>query len=300
MSGASLSMLNRVRDLLTAGSLAFAIAQAAVVVAPVDIQAQSQTPAYRAPRLADGHPDLSGIWEAVNTANYDIERHMARHAMALRPGPYGPLPAKEVLYLGAVGAVPGGMGVVEGGEIPYKPEALKIRNENRDKWLERDPEIKCDLPGVPRATYLPYPFQIMQSQSAFFIAYEYAGAVRNVFLNDPGPAQVDSWMGQSVGRWDGETFVIEVTGLNGMTWLDRSGNFASEKVKVTERYTRIAPDHLMYEATIADADTFTRPWKISMPLYRRLERDARLMEFKCVEFVEELLFGQWRKNPLPR
>jgi hypothetical protein len=300
MSGASLSMPNRVRDLLTAGSLAFAIAQAAVVVAPLDIQAQSQTPAYRAPRLADGHPDLSGIWEAVNTANYDIERHMARHAMALRPGPYGPLPAKEVLYLGAVGAVPGGMGVVEGGEIPYKPEALKIRNENRDKWLERDPEIKCDLPGVPRATYLPYPFQIMQSQSAFFIAYEYAGAVRNVFLNDPGPAQVDSWMGQSVGRWDGETFVIEVTGLNGMTWLDRSGNFASEKVKVTERYTRIAPDHLMYEATIADADTFTRPWKISMPLYRRLERDARLMEFKCVEFVEELLFGQWRKNPLPR
>ena len=293
-------MLNRLRDLLTAGSLAFAIAQAAVVVAPVDIQAQSQTPAYRAPRLADGHPDLSGIWEAVNTANYDIERHMARHAMALRPGPYGPLPAKEVLYLGAVGAVPGGMGVVEGGEIPYKPEALKIRNENRDKWLERDPEIKCDLPGVPRATYLPYPFQIMQSQSAFFIAYEYAGAVRNVFLKDPGPAQVDSWMGQSVGRWDGETFVIEVTGLNGMTWLDRSGNFASEKVKVTERYTRIAPDHLMYEVTIADADTFTRPWKISMPLYRRIERDARLMEFKCVEFVEELLFGQWRKNPLPR
>jgi hypothetical protein len=300
MSEASLSMLNRVWDLLIAGSLAFAIAQAAVVVAPLRIQAQGQTPAYRAPRLVDGHPDLSGIWEAINTANYDIERHMARHAMALRPGPYGPLPAKEVLYLGAVGAVPGGIGVVEGGEIPYKPEALKIRNENREKWLERDPEIKCYLPGVPRATYLPYPFQIMQSQSAFFIAYEYAGAVRNVFLKDPGPAQVDSWMGQSVGRWDGETFVIEVTGLNGMTWLDRSGNFASEKVKVTERYTRIAPDHLMYEATIADADTFTRPWKISMPLYRRIERDARVMEFKCVEFVEELLYGQWRKNPLPR
>jgi hypothetical protein len=293
-------MRNRVRSLLIAGSLAFAIAQAAVVVAPLRIQAQGQTPAYRAPRLADGHPDLSGIWEAVNTANYDVERHMARHAMALRPGPYGPLPAKEVLYLGAVGAVPGGMGVVDGGEIPYKPQALKIRNENREKWLERDPEIKCDLPGVPRAAYMPYPFQIMQSQSAFFIAYEYAGAVRNVFLKDPGPAQVDSWMGQSVGRWEGETFVIEVTGLNGMTWLDRSGNFASEKVKVTERYTRIAPDHLMYEATIADADTFTRPWKISMPLYRRIERDARLMEFKCVEFVEELLYGQWRKNPLPR
>lgn len=300
MSEVSLSMRNRVQGLLIAGSLAFAIAQAAVVVAPVGIQAQGQTSAYRAPRLADGHPDLSGIWEALNTANYDIERHMARHAMALRPGPYGPLPAKEVLYLGAVGAVPGGMGVVEGGEIPYKPEALKIRNENREKWLDRDPEIKCYLPGVPRATYMPYPFQILQSQSAFFIAYEYAGAVRNVFLKDPGPAQVDSWMGQSVGQWDGETFVVKVTGLNGMTWLDRSGNFASDKVTVTERYTRIAPDHLMYEATIADANTFTRPWKISMPLYRRIERDARLMEFKCVEFVEELLYGQWRKNPLPR
>ena len=300
MSDVSLSMRNRVRGVLLAGALASAIAQAAVAVAPLRIQAQGQTPAYRAPRLADGHPDLNGIWEAVNTANYDVERHMARHAMALRPGPYGPLPAKEGLYLGAVGAVPGGMGVVEGGEIPYKPEALKIRNENREKWLERDPEIKCDLPGVPRAAYMPYPFQIMQSQSAFFFAYEYAGAVRNVFLKDPGPPQVDSWMGQSVGRWEGETFVVEVTGLNGMTWLDRSGNFASANVKVTERYTRIAPDHLIYEATIGDPDTFTRPWKISMPLYRRIERDARLMEFKCVEFVEELLYGQWRKNPLSR
>ena len=220
--------------------------------------------------------------------------------MALRPGPHGPVPAKEVLYLGAVGAVPGGTGVVEGGVIPYKPEALKIRNENREKWLERDPEIKCYLPGVPRATYMPYPFRIFQTRGAFAIAYEYAGAVRNIFLKDPGPAPTDSWMGQSVGRWEGEAFVIETTGLNGMAWLDRSGNFTSENVKVTERFTRIAPDHLLYEATIDDHDTFTRPWKISMPLYRRIEQDAQLMEFRCVEFVEELMYGQWRKNPLPR
>lgn len=266
----------------------------------VPLGGQAQTPGYKAPRAADGHADLNGIWQAVNTANYDIEPHVARSAMALRPGPYGPLPAKEVLYLGAVGAVPAGMGIVDGGTIPYKPEALKIRNENREKWLERDPEIKCYLPGVPRANYMPYPFQIFQSHSAFFIAYEYAGAVRNVYLKDPGPAPVDTWMGQSVGRWEGDTFVVTATGFNGQAWLDRAGNFTSANLKVTERYTRTGPDHIMYEATIEDPDTFTKPWKMSFPLYRRVERDAQLMEFKCVEFVEELMYGQWRKTPLPR
>ena len=287
-------MRNVLRGGLIACTLVIGIG---ALVAPVVGQGQA---GYKAPRAADGHPDLNGIWQAVNTANYDIEPHVAKHAMALRPGPYGPLPAKEVLYLGAVGAVPAGMGIVEGGQIPYKPEALKIRNENREKWLERDPEIKCYLPGVPRANYMPFPFQIFQSNSAFFIAYEYAGAVRNVYLKDPGEAPVDTWMGQSVGRWVGETFEVTATGFNGQAWFDRAGNFATSKLKVVERYTRIAPDHLMYEATIEDPDTFTKPWKISFPLYRRIERDAQLMEFKCVEFVEELMYGQWRKNPLPR
>ena len=287
-------MRNALRSGLIACTLVIGIG---ALVAPVVGQGQ---PGYKAPRAADGHPDLNGIWQALNTANYDIEPHVAKHAMALRPGPYGPLPAKEVLALGAVGAVPAGMGIVDGGVIPYKPEALKIRNENREKWLERDPEIKCYLPGVPRANYMPFPFQIFQSNSAFFIAYEFAGAVRNVYLKDPGEAPVDTWMGQSVGRWVGETFEITATGFNGQAWFDRAGNFATSKLKVTERYTRIAPDHLMYEATIEDPDTFTKPWKISFPLYRRIERDAQLMEFKCVEFVEELMYGQWRKNPLPR
>ena len=287
-------MRNALRGGLIACTLVIGIG---ALVAPVVGQGQA---GYKAPRAADGHPDLNGIWQAVNTANYDIEPHVAKHAMALRPGPYGPLPAKEVLALGAVGSVPAGMGIVDGGSIPYKPEALKIRNENREKWLERDPEIKCYLPGVPRANYMPYPFQIFQSNSAFFIAYEYAGAVRNVYLKDPGEAPVDTWMGQSVGRWEGETFVITATGMNGQAWFDRAGNFATSKLKVTERYTRIAPDHIMYEATIEDPDTFTKPWKISFPLYRRIERDAQLMEFKCVEFVEELMYGQWRKTPLPR
>ena len=260
-----------------------------------------QTPAaYRAPRTADGKPDLNGIWQSLSGANYDIEAHMARPAMALRPGPYGPVPAAPVLALGAVGAVPPGMGIVEGGPIPYKPEALEKRKENQEKWLERDPEIKCYLPGVPRANYMPYPFQILQSQSAIFFAYEYAGAVRNIYLKDPGPAPVDSWMGQSVGRWEGDTLVIEASGFNDSTWFDRAGNFHSEALKVVERYTRTGPDVISYEATMEDPNTFTRPWKVSFPLYRRLEKNVQIMDFKCVEFVEELMYGQWRKKPLTR
>jgi hypothetical protein len=262
------------------------------------VLAAAQTTTYRAPRAPGNRPDLNGIWQALNTANYDIETHMARPAMALRPGPFGPVPAAPVLALGAVGAVPGGVGVVEGGEIPYRPEALAQRKENRENWLSRDPEIKCYLPGVPRATYMPYPFQIIQSASAIFITYEYAGAVRNVYLNNPGPPPIDSWMGQSVGHWEGETLVVDVTGFNDQTWFDRSGNFHSDALHVIERYTRTSPDVMLYEATIEDPKTFTRPWKMSMPLYRRQEKNAQLMDFKCVEFVEELIYGRWRKTPL--
>jgi hypothetical protein len=269
----------------------------AVAVTPLAGQAPA---AYRAPRTADGKADLNGIWQALNEANYDLEMHMARPAMALRAGPYGPVAAAPVLALGAIGSVPPGMGVVEGGAIPYKPEMLAKRKENQEKWLERDPEIKCYLPGVPRATYMPQPFQILQSQSAMFIAYQYDGAVRNIFLKDPGPAPIDSWMGQSVGHWEGDTFVVEASGFNDSTWFDRAGNFHSEQLKVVERYTRTAPDVISYEATMTDPQTFARPWKISMPLYRRLEKNAQLMDFKCVEFVEELLYGQWRKKPLSK
>jgi hypothetical protein len=252
----------------------------------------------RPPRGGDGKPDLNGIWQALNEANYDLEAHVARPAMALRPGPYGQIPAAQTLALGAVGAVPPGLGVVEGGEIPYKPEALARRKQNQQDWLNLDPEIKCYLPGVPRATYLPHPFQILQSASALTFVYEYAGAVRNIFLKDPGPAPADSWMGQSVGRWEGDTLVIDVTDLNDRTWFDRAGNFHSDKLHVVERYTRLSPDVMSYEATIEDPGVFTRPWKISMPLYRRQEKNAQLLDFKCVEFVEELLYGQYRKHPL--
>jgi hypothetical protein len=245
-----------------------------------------------------GKPDLSGVWQVLNTANFDLEAHVARPAMALRKGPLGPVPAREVVALGAVGAVPAGPGFVEGGKIPYKPEALAQRAENQAKWLERDPEIKCFLPGVPRGNYMALPFQILHSEQALLFAYEYAGATRNILFKDPGPAPVDSWMGQSVGRWEGDTLVVEVTAQNDSTWFDRAGNHHSAEMKVVERYSLEGPNHMKYEATIDDPTVFTRPWKIRMTFYRRLGPDARLQQFKCVEFVEELMYGHLRKEPL--
>ena len=286
-------MPSKLRDALVVLTSAAATAAAFYAATPTAGQAGS-----RIPRTTAGKPNLNGIWQALNTANYDLEAHVARPALAMRPGPVIPVPAKEVLALGAVGSVPGGVGVVVGGAIPYTVEAQAKKKENQENWLTRDPEIKCYLPGVPRATYMPFPFQIFQSDTAIFIAHEYAGATRNVYLKDPGPPQVDSWMGQSVGRWEGETFVIDTNGFHDQSWFDRAGNHHSEAMTVTERYTMTGPDHIHYEATITDPKVFTRPWKISMPLYRHMNKDARLGQFKCVEFVEELMYGHLRKEPV--
>jgi hypothetical protein len=245
-----------------------------------------------------GHPNFSGVWSVMNTANWNIEPHLASAALELRPGPVVPVPAKAIVALGAVGSVPAGMGAVEGGAIPYRAEALATRLENQKHYLERDPEIKCDLPGVPRANYMSLPFQIVQSAKTFLISYEYAGAVRDILFSDPGKAPIDSWMGQSVGRWDGATLVVTVTGLNDSTWFDRAGNFHSGDMKVVERWTLMNENTIRYEAEITDPATFTRPWKMSMLMYRRLGEDARLQQFKCVEFVEELMYGDLRKEPL--
>ena len=271
---------------------------AAGVFALAAIPMAAQTATYRAPRAEGGHADLNGIWQTMNEANFDLEAHVAKPAMALRPGPYGPVPAAAVLALGAVGSVPPSVGVVVGGEIPYKPEALKQKKENEENWLTSDPEIKCYLPGVPRATYIPQPFQIFENGTHIFIAYQFAGAVRNIYLKDPGPAPIDSWMGQSVGHWEGDTLVVDVTGFNDRTWFDRAGDYHSDALHVIERYTRTSPDVISYEATIEDPNVFTRPWKIAMPLYRRQEKNEQLLDFKCAEFVEELLYGKYRKHPL--
>jgi hypothetical protein len=255
--------------------------------------------AYRAPRGPDGkHPDLNGVWQVMNTANYNIEAHASSAALQMRPGPVVPVPAKDVVALGAVGSVPAGLSVVEGGTIPYTPEALKQRDANKADWIHKDPEIKCYLPGVPRANYMALPFQIFQSESAMLIAYEYAGAVRNLQFKDPGPAPVDSWMGQSVAHWEGDTLVVVVTGMLDSTWFDRAGNFHSGDMKVVERWTPSGPGVMRYEAEITDPATFTRPWKMSMNLYKHVGEDARLQQFKCVEFVEELMYGHLRKEPL--
>ena len=279
---------------------------AAGVVAALWLEAPpvlAQSDDYTAPRTADGHPDLNGIWQALNTAHYDLEAHASRPALALttaparadRPGvgratPVA-MPAPEIRALGAAGGVPGGESVVVGGEIPYRPWAAAQRDENAAHWLERDPEIKCYMPGVPRATYMPYPFQILQGTNEVLIAYEFADTTRTIFMNDVGNSPEPTWMGWSRGHWEDDTLVVEVTDLNDRTWFDRAGNFHSDALRVVERYTPLSPYHLMYEATIEDANVFTRPWTIRMPLYRRLETDKRLFEYKCVEYVEQLMYG---------
>lgn len=238
--------------------------------------------AYRAPRTADGKPNLSGIWQAHNTAHWDVEDHQARSGPALA--------------LGALGAIPAGLSVVEGGEIPYKPEALAKKKENAENWLTRDPAIKCFLPGVPRATYMPFPLQIIQAPGDMLFAYEFASATRIIYMDSKEESLSESWMGWSRGHWEGETLVVDVTSMDERTWFDAAGNFHGPKLHVVERYTATSPDHLLYEATIEDPDVFTRPWKIQMPLYRRVEPRAQLLEFKCVEFVEELMYGHLRKR----
>ena len=265
----------------------------AAVIAVLSLAVQSiaeavgeggQAPAYQAPRAADGKPNLNGIWQALGTAHWDVEGHAAR------PGP--------VVALGALGAIPGGLGVVEGGEIPYQPWAAAKKQENFDNWLTADPAVKCYMPGVPRATYMAFPFQIVQTPEYILIAYEFASASRVVYMNRPDfEAPVDSWMGHSRGRWEGETLVVDVTSQVPDTWFDSAGNFHSNAVHVVERYTAVSPNALMYEATIEDPNVFTRPWTIRMPLYRRLEENVQLLEFKCVEFVEELMYGHLRKQP---
>ena len=255
------------------------MAMAAVAAIPAIGQAQ----AYRAPRMADGHPNFNGIWQALNTANWDIQDHSAA------PG--------AMWQTGAIGSVPAGSGVVDGNEIPYLPAARQKKQANFTNRRTEDPEAKCYLPGIPRATYMPYPFQIVQSNKDILMVYEYASANRLINMGKAVEAGSDTWMGTSNGKWEGETLVVDVTGLNGLAWFDRAGNFASDNLHVVERFTRTGADHMQYEATIEDSKTFSRPWKISVTLYRRVEKNAQLMEFKCVEFAEELLYGQFKKQP---
>jgi hypothetical protein len=259
----------------------------------------AQFPPYKAPRAPDGKADLSGVWQALVTADIDIQDHDAQAG-----------PRSDIM--GAYGAWPAGQGIVEGGEIPYRPEALAKKRENAEKRMvvnitndpmrhdTGDPELKCFRPGLPRANYMPFPFQIIQSQKNVMIVYEFAHALRTIYMNADAKqkkAPADSWMGWSTGSWDGDTLVVDSTGFLPYTWFDRAGDYHSDALHVIERYTPVSPYHLMYEATIEDPEVFTRPWKMSFPLYRRMEKNVQLLDFNCVEFVEEMNYGRYYNQP---
>jgi hypothetical protein len=275
---------------------AIAAAVAATVVGFAVIEARQAAPAAgqaarpAVPRMPDGKPDFSGIWQAMTAANWDILDHAASQ------GPW---------QMGAAFSPPGGRGIVEGNEIPYKPGMEQKKKQNGQNWLQLDPEVKCYLPGTPRAMYMPYPFEMAQSPQMLFVAFEFATATRLIYLdpNDPnsraqGPDQpYDTWMGWSHGTWEGDTLVVDVKNFNNKTWFDRAGDYHSNELHVTERFSFLDRNTIQYEATITDPQTFTRPWKVSLPLYRHREKNAQIVEFKCPEFAEDFLYGSVYKNP---
>jgi hypothetical protein len=278
---------------------------AIVVAAGIGCQSEGRIAgdAARPARTADGKPDFSGIWQANNEAYWDLQAHSARAGMVTQPGvysyEYAQVAAAPVVALGAAAGVPASLGVVEGdGEIPYKPEAAAMRKENGQHWIDRDPELKCYLPGTPRAMYMPYPFQIVQGSKQIQMAFAFSNASRTIHFDKVTGPPVDTYMGHSVARWEGDALVVDVTDFNGRNWLDRAGNFHSDKLHLVERYTLQTPDVIRYEVTIEDPDVFTRPWRISMPIYRRMEPHMQLLEYRCVEFAEEFLWGNLRKQPL--
>jgi hypothetical protein len=225
------------------------------------------TSTYNGPRTPDRKPDLNGIWQVLGTAHWNLEAHSASEG------------------------VPAGFSVVEGGTIPYRPQALAKRNENFHNRLTADPLRKCYMPGVPRAMYLPFPFEITQTPNHLLIAYEFAHATRTIFLDGtPHLEDLDFWMGDARGKWEGDTLVVDTVSLGDKTWFDEAGNFHSDALKVVERFTPIDAAHINYEATIDDAEVFTRPWKMNMIIYRRLEKSLELLDYECAEHVYEKLF----------
>ena len=237
------------------------IAAVVLVLAPVGAARQTTT-ATGIPRTRDGKPDLSGIWQALNTAAWNIEAHSAQ---------------KDV---------PAGAGVVQGGPIPYQPWALAKRDENYRNRATADPETNCYLPGVPRITYMPFPFQIIQMPDQVTILYEYAHATRYIYTNNTQhpSGHIDWWMGDSRGRWEGDTLVVDLIHFIDQTWFDRAGNFHSDALHEIERYTLADKDHITYEVTIDDPKVFTRPWTMSMTLYRHTEKNFQLLDYECYGF----------------
>jgi hypothetical protein len=227
-----------------------------------------------------GKPNINGIWQAMSGADWDLEPHSAQTA-----------PAGED-KLGALGAIPASTGVVQGGAIPYLPAGAEQRDKNRKAAPMADPEAACYLPGIPRATYVPHAFQIIQSPGDdILFAYEYDSANRVIHMQKAEEPPIDTWMGTSYGTWTGDTLTVTTLGQNGRTWLDRAGNYLTPKAKVTEKFTPKDRDHIAYEATIEDPSVYSKPWTISMTLYRKVEPRAQLLEFNCVPFSDLLIYG---------
>jgi len=251
-------------------------------------QQRGQQAAPQRPARMDGKPNLNGIWQAINTAYWNLEAHSAQ-------------PLNDFWRMGAIAAIPAGRSVITGdGKIPYLPDALKKRDENRSKWPASDPEAKCFMLGIPRATYQNMPFQIFQgmADADLLMVYPFAAMNRVIYMKDKSELPVDSWMGKSTGAWEGDTLVVTTQYQNGQSWLDRAGNFSSNMLKVTERFTVMDQSHIRYQATLDDPLTYSRPWTIEMPLYRVVEDNAQLLEHKCVPFADNLLY-QDLLNPKP-
>jgi|GEM_PF-246972 len=216
------------------------------------------------PRTADGKPNFAGIWQAASAAAADLQDHAARYNM------------------------PAGRSVVAGAVIPYQPWAAAKKAENFQNRQKADPLSQCYLPGIPRIMYMEFPFQIFQTPQAVAIAFEWSLVYRLIYTNgSQHPTDIDSWMGDSRGRWDGDTLVVDVSNYNDKTWFDMAGDFHSDALHVVERYRMTGPDTIRYEATIEDSKVFTKPWTIGIDLERRKDRD-RLFEYNCEAEAEEV------------
>jgi hypothetical protein len=262
---------------LTAGSQAGLVSQAPVLVAQAGRGGQApagrgQAAAPTIPRTADGKPDFSGIWQVLDdSTNKNVEPHAASYGV--RAGQ------------GAIVDPPDGL-------IPYLPAALPKRQENFRKRAQ-DPVAYCWKPGVPRITYIPFPFQVTQTPNWIQLTYEFVHSHRNVYLNNsehlPG---IDFYNGDSRARWDGDTLVVDVKNINDdptrPTWFDSVGNYHSDQLHVVERWTFDGPDHIVYRATMEDPKVFARPWTIEVLLYRHKEKNFRIMEYECQVFKEKL------------
>jgi len=238
---------------------------AGIVVLAAGSTSCSRSPADAAPsipRTAEGKPNFQGIWQVRNRASYDLEGHVARQGM------------------------PAGTSVVQGGLIPYQPWAATKRAENAAARATADPVAGCHLPGVPRIMYMEFPFQIFQTPEHIAMTFEWSLVHRRISMSGTPPEDITFWMGDSRGRWEGDTLVVDVRHHNDQTWFDMAGNFHSEALQLVERYTLVDADTINYEVTVEDAKVFTRPWTMTMRLHRVTD-EARIFEYQCQSEAEE-------------